>query len=139
MTIYLSMSKTIRYALILCLPILFLLHPWNVFSEETIDDALKPDEALEEELKYLSEETYVITPSKIPQRIEKAPGTIHVVTDRQIRQMGARYLMAPGTIHVVTDRQIRQMGARYLMDVVRTVPGWYVWDTWYGEGYPLFL
>jgi hypothetical protein len=117
MTIYLSMSKTIRCALILCLPILFLLHPWNVFSEETIDDALKPDEALEEELKYLSEETYVITPSKIPQRIEKAPGTIHVVT----------------------DRQIRQMGARYLMDVVRTVPGWYVWDTWYGEGYPLFL
>ena len=117
MTIYLSMSKTIRCALILCLPILFLLHPWNVFSEETIDDALKPDEALEEELKYLSEETYVITPSKIPQRIEKAPGTIHVVT----------------------DRQIRQMGARYLMDVVRTVPGWYVWDTWYGEGYPLFF
>jgi len=27
------------------------------------------------------------------------------------------------SITVVTDRQIRQMGARHLMDVLRTVPG----------------
>ena len=103
-TVFLSRVMTIRYTIILLLPILFLLYPQSVFPEETIDDALKPDEALEEELKYLQEETYVITPSKIPQRIEKAPGTIYVVT----------------------DRQIRQMGARYLSDVVQTVPGWFV-------------
>ena len=110
-TLFLSRSKRIRWAVILCLPILFLLHPCGAFSEETIDDALKSDEELEEELKYLKAETYVITPSKIPQRIEKAPGTVYVVT----------------------DRQIRQMGARYLVDVVETVPGWYVWKT-YGGG-----
>jgi len=101
MTVFLSRSKSIRFAIILFLPILFLLHPYSALAEETIDDTLKPDEELEEELKYLQAETYVITPSKIPQRIEKAPGTIHVVT----------------------DKQIRQMGARYLIDVAQTVPG----------------
>ena len=113
MTVFLSRSKIIRCATILLLPILFLLHPCTAFSEETIDDAIKPDEELEEELKYLKAETYVITPSKIPQRIEKAPGTIYVVT----------------------DRQIRQMGATYLIDVVETVPGWYVWKRWNGDAY----
>ncbi len=101
-TVFLSRSKTTRYAVILFLPILFLFHPWTAFSEETLEDALKPDQELEEELKYLKAETYVITPSRIPQRIEKAPGSIYVVT----------------------DKQIRQMGARYLSDVIETVPGW---------------
>ena len=102
MTVFPSKSKPIRRAVILFLPLLFLLQPCSAFPEESLNDALNPDDALEEELKYLQEETYVITPSKIPQRIEKAPGTIHVVT----------------------DKQIRQMGARYLSDVVDTVPGW---------------
>ena len=115
MAVFLLRSKTIYCLIILFPPILFLLHPWTAFSEETLEDALKPDEELDEELKYLREETYVITPSKIPQRIEKAPGTIYVVT----------------------DRQIRQMGARYLIDVAKTVPGWYVWETYWG--YPLFF
>jgi len=115
MTVFLSRSKSIRFAIILFLPILFLLHPYSALAEETIDDTLKPDEELEEELKYLQAETYVITPSKIPQRIEKAPGTIHVVT----------------------DKQIRQMGARYLIDVAQTVPGWHVWENHWGE--PLFF
>ena len=109
--IFLTISKAIRCPIILFLPILFLLYPRSALSEETIDDALKPDEELEEELKYLKAETYVITPSKIPQRIEKAPGTIHVVT----------------------DKQIRQMGARYLVDVVQTVPGWYVREVYQGN------
>ena len=105
MTVFLSRSKMIRCVLALFLPILFLLHPCNAFSEETMEDALKTDMELEEELKYLKAETYVITPSRIPQRIEKAPGSIYVVT----------------------DKQIRQMGARYLRDVMETVPGWYLW------------
>ena len=111
MTIFPSRSKPIRRAVILFLPLLFLLNPCSAFPEESIDDAIKPDEELEEELKYLQEETYVITPSKIPQRIEKAPGSIYVVT----------------------DKQIRQMGARYLSDLIDTVPGWYLWETSYGE------
>lgn len=105
LTAFLSRSKMLRYAVILFLPVLFLLHPCSAFSEETMEDALKTDKELEEELKYLKAETYVITPSRIPQRIEKAPGSIYVVT----------------------DKEIRQMGARYLRDVMETVPGWYLW------------
>ena len=87
--VFLSGSKIIHCAIMLLVPVLFLLHPWVAFSEEEpLDKALKTDDAVEDELKYLQEETYVITPSKIPQRIEKAPGTVHVITDRQIRQMG---------------------------------------------------
>ena len=105
MKVFLSRSKMFHCAIMLLVPVFFLLHPWVAFSEEEpLEKALKTDDALEDELKYLQEETYVITPSKIPQRIEKAPGTVHVIT----------------------DRQIRQMGARYLSEVVQTVPGWYV-------------
>jgi len=114
--VFLSGPRVIRYAIMLLVPVFFLLHPWVAFSEEEpLEKALKTDDALEEELKYLQEETYVITPSKIPQRIEKAPGTIHVIT----------------------DKQIRQMGARYLSEVVQTVPGWSV-DQWFW-GLPLFF
>ena len=112
----LSGSKIFRYAIILLIPVLFLLHPRVAFSEEEpLEKALKTDDAVEDELKYLQEETYVITPSKIPQRIEKAPGTIHVVT----------------------DKQIRQIGARYLSEVVQTVPGWFV-DPWI-QGQTMFF
>ena len=77
-TVCLLKSRSIRWIVMLCLPILFLFHLSSALAEEPIDAALKPDEELEEELKYLKAETYVITPSKIPQRIEKAPGTIYV-------------------------------------------------------------
>ena len=33
-----------------------------------------------------------------------------------------------GSIYVITDKQIRQMGARYLSDVIDTVPGWYLFE-----------
>ena len=112
MRIFMSGSKMFRCAVMVLVPVLFLLHPWVASPEEPLENALKTDEELEEELKYLKAETYVITPSKIPQRIEKAPGSIYVVT----------------------DKQIRQMGARYLRDVMETVPGWYLWQTFYGGG-----
>jgi len=101
-------STLVQLAILLLLP---LFHPCIALSEETTEKALKLDDQLEDELKYLQEETYVITPSKIPQRIEKAPGSICVVT----------------------DKQIRQIGARYLRDVVQTVPGWYVWQMYRGD------
>jgi outer membrane receptor protein involved in Fe transport len=115
MMCFLRRSTPICCAIVLFL--LFLLHPCHyAFSKETVDEALKPDQEVEEELKYLQAETYVITPSKIPQRIEKAPGTIHVVT----------------------DKEIRQMGARYLYEVIQTVPGWYVYND-YRLGYSVFV
>ena len=112
MRIFMSGSKMFRCAVMLLVPVLFLLHPWVASPEEPLENVLATDEELEEELKYLKAETYVITPSRIPQRIEKAPGSIYVVT----------------------DKQIRQMGARYLRDVMETVPGWYLWQTFYGGG-----
>lgn len=50
------------------------------------------DEELEQELKWLKAETYVITVSKVMEKIEKAPASITVINDRQIRQMGAKHL-----------------------------------------------
>ena len=50
------------------------------------------DEELEQELKWLQAETYVITPSKIPEKVKKTAASITVVTDKQIRQMGAKDL-----------------------------------------------
>ncbi len=91
--------------------IFFLIFPEPAFSEEAPLAVLPKSDELEEELKYLQEETYVITPSKIPQRIEKAPGSIYVVT----------------------DKMIRQMGARYLSEVIQTVPGWCL-EPYYGGG-----
>jgi len=108
---FLSESKMFRYAMTLLMPVFFLLHPGVASPEEPVENPIAKEDDLDDELKYLKEETYVITPSKIPQRIEKAPGTIHVVT----------------------DKQIRQMGARYLKEVVQTVPGWYVWEMWRGD------
>ena len=108
---FLSGSKMFRFVMMFLIPVVFLLHPWVAFPEELVENALAKEDELDDELKYLKEETYVITPSKIPQRIEKAPGTVYVVT----------------------ERQIRQMGARYLREVIETVPGWYVWQMWRGE------
>ena len=107
----LSGSKMLRLAMILLMPVFILLSPEIACPEEPVENALATDDELDDELKYLKEETYVITPSKIPQRIEKAPGTIHVVT----------------------DKQIRQIGARYLSEVVQTVPGWFVDPWFYGQ------
>ncbi|MCF8131299.1 MAG: TonB-dependent receptor [Deltaproteobacteria bacterium] len=83
--------------------VFILFFPLLAFAEETVEDAFPNGDEVDDELKYLQEETYVITPSRIPQRIEKAPGSIYVVT----------------------DKEIRDMGARYLSDVLETVPAWY--------------
>jgi len=86
------------------------------FSQD--DDMLEKmasDEELQQEFKWLKAETYVITASKVMENIKKAPASITVVT----------------------DKQIRQMGARYLFEVVRIVPGfgnykYYTGNTLYG-------
>ena len=105
-----SNSRMVHLRAILLGLVFFLFCPLLTFSEEPVESAItSSDDQLEDELQYLQEETYVITPSRIPQRIEKAPGSIYVVT----------------------DQQIRQMGARYLSDVIETVPGWSLWQYYY--------
>ena len=84
-TVFRSRSKTIRCIVILLLPILFLLHPYSAFSEETIDDALKPDDELEEELKYLQAETYVITASRIKEKQKVKPKKGNKISMRILR------------------------------------------------------
>ncbi|MCP4346694.1 MAG: TonB-dependent receptor [Desulfobacterales bacterium] len=56
---------------------------------------------IDEEMRWLQAETFVITASRVWEHISKSAASITVVT----------------------DEQIRQMGARHLMDVLRTVPG----------------
>ena len=76
----------------LLLSILFLLHTNSVFSQEELPSSPTADDALEEELRYLRAETYVITASKVLENIKKSASSITVITDRQIWQMGARHL-----------------------------------------------
>ena len=88
-------------AVLLIVSLLFTLHSTPVFSQEDPPISPSADDALEEELRYLKAETYVITASKIPETIKKSAASITVVT----------------------DKEIRQMGARNLVDVMKTVPG----------------
>ena len=83
----------------------FLLFPLNlipVYSQEDPTVNSSTDDALDQELRYLQAETYVITASRIPESIKKTAASVTVVT----------------------DKQIRDMGARNLIDVLETVPGW---------------
>ena len=77
----------------------------SVLAAEAPEVPIKSDADIEDELKYLQEETYVITGTRIPQQIEK---TSH-------------------SVFVVTDKEIQQMGARFLTDVIPIVPGWHIY------------
>jgi len=85
-------KSIITLAIFLLVPLLFTLHSTPVFSQEDLPVPPELDDALEEELRYLKAETYVITASRIPENIKKSASSITVVTDRQIRQIGARNL-----------------------------------------------
>jgi iron complex outermembrane receptor protein len=101
----LSKLKIVGHPTFFILPILFLLHSSIISAQSDLPVSPNTDDALEEELKYLQAETYVITPSRIPENIKKTASSISVIT----------------------DRQIRQMGARHLADVLQTVPGMNYW------------
>jgi len=72
---------------------------------------------LEAELRFLKAETYVVTASKIPEQVEKSVATVTVITESQIRQMGARNLLdvlkvVPGLGITQTASGIRELEAR---------------------------
>lgn len=72
---------------------------------------------LETELKWLKDETYVITASKTPERISKSAATVTVITDVEIRNMGARQLMdvlstVPGLGVTINSSGYYQLEAR---------------------------
>jgi|SRR3989338_5157 len=63
------------------------------FSQDNAPlDALMKQEKLEAELKWLHDENIVVTASKTPENINKAASTVTVITERDIRNMGARNL-----------------------------------------------
>ncbi len=69
-------------------------HIGQVFSQDDLLPELEDiDVSLEEELEWLQAETYVITASRVLENIKKSASSITVITDKQIRQMGARHLM----------------------------------------------
>jgi len=89
-----------------------LLNSTPSFSQD--DDMLEKmaaDEDLQQECKWLKAETYVITASKVMETIKKAPASITVIT----------------------EKQIRQMGAKDLSDVLRAVPGFTTFNSVGGQ------
>ena len=87
-----SRTSLFHCAISLILSLLFTLHCSQVFAQEDPPVPPSTDDALEEELRYLKAETYVITASRVPETIKKSASSITVITERQIRQMGARHL-----------------------------------------------
>jgi iron complex outermembrane receptor protein len=75
--------------------------PTPVFSQEDLPRPPGTEDELDKELQYLKAETYVVTASRIPENIKKTAASVTVIT----------------------DKEIRQMGARNLADVLQTVPG----------------
>jgi len=62
-------------------------------QDEAPLDALMKQEKLEAELKWLHDENIVVTASRTPEHINKTAATVTVITDAEIRNMGARTLM----------------------------------------------
>ncbi len=70
-------------------------------EDDPLSELKDAEAAIEEEMRWLQAETFVITASRVLENIKKSAASITVIT----------------------ERQIRRMGARHLMDVLRTVPG----------------
>ena len=89
-TFYVVIRHIIPCPMFIILLILFTPIPATLAQEEMEANKEAIDEELEQELRWLQAETYVITPSRIPEKIKKTASSITVVTDKQIRQMGAK-------------------------------------------------
>ena len=57
MKVFRSGSKMSYLAMILLIPVFFLLHPGVACPEESVENALPKEDQLDDELKYLKEET----------------------------------------------------------------------------------
>ena len=93
------MIKKITISLLLTISIL---NRTIVFSDEVATPAIKSEEAIIEEIRWLHEEYLISIATKHETPLSKAPG---VAT-------------------VITAKQIKQMGFRTLADILKTVPGY---------------
>lgn len=92
MITFLRRRNMVRPAVFLILSFLFIFFPTHALSQNDLPSPRSTDDALEEELRYLQAETYVVTASRIPEHIKKTASSVTVITDKEIRQMGARNL-----------------------------------------------
>lgn len=72
---------------------------------------------LDEELRFLKAESFVVTASKLPEQTAKSVATVTVVTEQQIKRMGARTLLdalkiVPGLGIAQSASGIRQLEVR---------------------------
>jgi outer membrane cobalamin receptor len=86
-----KITRMIQCALFIIICILFA--PLSTtLAQEEMEANQETLDAIDEEIRWLEAETYVITPSKIPETIKKTAASVTIVTDKQIRQMGAKHL-----------------------------------------------
>ena len=73
----------------------FSINPAFSQDDEDLSDLLsemEKDRGFNQEVEWQRAETFVITASKMEENINKATASITVITDRELRQMGARNL-----------------------------------------------
>ena len=64
----------------------------SVIEDDPFRELQELEASVDKEMQWLQAETYVITASKVLEDISKSAALITVITDKQIRQMGARDL-----------------------------------------------
>ena len=69
---YPSKLNIFTYTVFFIIPILFILRTNLIFAQNDLATSSTGDDALEEELRYLKAETFVITASRIPENIKKS-------------------------------------------------------------------
>ena len=77
-----SQQQILELSILLLVTFLFSLRPIYVYSQEDVPVNTSADDVLEEELRYLQAETYVITASRIPESIKKTASSVTVITDK---------------------------------------------------------
>ncbi len=59
-------------------------------GDDPFEELQEIEASIEEEMEWLQAETYVVTVSKVWENIKKSAASVTVITDREIRRMGAR-------------------------------------------------
>ncbi len=124
---------------IIAVLVLVLLNVQPVFSQTGTEMEIgRHEAAIDEELQWLQEEaavTFVVTASRVMENIKKSAASISVITEKEIRQMGARHLMdvlkrVPGMsdrffgdgLYKVESRGISKVGGQDILIMINTHP-----------------
>lgn len=103
-------------------------------AQDDLDVSLSGLDSIKEEMEFLEAETYVITASRVLENIRKTAASITVITDEDIRRMGARHLMdvlntVPGfsTYYLINGQyyvvEVRGIEKQYSQHIVLMING----------------